>query len=189
MSDVSSSHSVRVRLLGIAILSVLCYGAGDVRGSSSAADLTLESDRTIRVRILSDLSSRSVRVGQLFSVATVDDVYVDGLLVVPKSSLGRGSIVAARRARSFWRRGRLQLTITSIFAPDGTVIPVVLPGGAGGPAQTLRERRGPFDFFYGDDVVITCGTITTVLVEEDTTLRGVARDELMSLPKPPPCGH
>jgi hypothetical protein len=188
MSDLSSRHSIRVRLTCVAILSVLCFGAGDVRGPSSAADLTLESDRTIRVRILSDLSSRSVRAGQSFSVSTVDDVYVDGVLVVPKSSLGRGSISTARRARSFWRRGRLQLTITSIFAPDGTVIPVVLPGGAGGPVETLSGRHGPFGFF-GDDVVVSCGTITTVLVAEDTNLRGYVRDELMSHPKPAPCGH
>jgi hypothetical protein len=188
MSDLSNRHSVRVRLLGVAILSVLCFGAGDARGPSGAADLTLESDRTIRVRILSDLSSRSARAGQSFSVATVDDVYVDGVLVVPKSSLGRGSIVTARRARSFWRRGRLQVTITSIIAPDGTIIPVVLPGGAGGPVESLRGRHGPFGFF-GDDVVVPCGTITTVLVADDMNLSGVTRDELMSHPKPPPCGH
>src|SRR5579863_3851312 len=166
MIFLSNSHTVRVRLLCTAILSLLCFGAGDARGPSSAADLTLESDRTIRVRILSDLSSRSARAGQSFSVSTIDDVFVDGVLVVPKSSLGRGSIVVARRARSFWRRGRLQLAIMSIFAPDGTVIPVVLPGGAGGPAETLHGRHGPFGFF-GDDVVVSCGAITTVLVAED----------------------
>jgi hypothetical protein len=188
MSDYSRSHGVRVRLLGVAILSVLCFGAGDVRGPSGAADLTLESDRTIRVRILSDISSRSARAGQSFSVSTVDDVYVDGVLVIPKSSLGRGSIVAARRARSFWRRGRLQITVTSIFAPDGTIIAVVLPDSGGGPAEALRGRHGPFGFF-GDDVVVSCGAITTVLVADDTNLRGLTRDELMSRPKSPPCSH
>ncbi|HLJ84211.1 MAG TPA: hypothetical protein VKT51_08590 [Candidatus Eremiobacteraceae bacterium] len=172
----------------MAILSLLCIAARDAQAPSNAFDLTLESDRTIRVRILSDLSSRSARAGQSFGVSTIDDVYVDGVLVVPKNSLGKGSIVAARRARSFWRRGRLQLTIASIVAPDGTVIPVVLPGGAGGPAETLHGRHGPFGFF-GDDVVISCGTITTVLVAEDTNLRAPTRDELISHPKTPLCGR
>ncbi len=181
-------HAVCFRALCAAILSVFVQAASASQGTSSGPEFTLESDRTMRVRILSDLNSRNARAGQSFSVAAVDDVYAGDMLVVPKNSLGRGSIVAVRKAKSFWRRGRLQIAITSIFAPDGTVIPVVLPNGTGGVAPVLRGKDGPFGFF-ADDVVVPCGAIATVLVAEDTLLRGYRRDELAPRPRPPPCGH
>ncbi|MBV8530517.1 MAG: hypothetical protein JO104_04310, partial [Candidatus Eremiobacteraeota bacterium] len=84
------------------------------------------------MRIMTDIDSRTAREGQQFAVATIDDVFVGDQLVLPKYSPGRGTVIVARRARMFWRRGRLQIEINSIAAPDGAVVTVVLPESSSG---------------------------------------------------------
>ena len=177
----------RLLALSVAILSLLAQSAGARKGPSSSA-LTLESDRTIRVRVLADLNSRTARDGEEFRVATVDDVLVGGVLVLPKDSPGKGSVVGVRRARSFWRRGRLQIAVGVVFAPDDTPVPVVLPNGSPGITPIYSGRHGPFGFF-ADNVTIPCGTIATVLVSADIALRGYSRADLPPRPHTPSCPH
>src|SRR5579862_8503725 len=120
-------HARRLFSMCAALLCA-CACAASAGREPSAVALTLESDRTVRVRILADIDSRSAREGQQFTVASIDDVYVGDQVVLPKYSIGRGTVIVARKARIFWRRGRLQVEINSIEAPDGSTVPVVLPG-------------------------------------------------------------
>ena len=63
---------------------------------------TLNTDQTIRVRMDSELNSRSARIGDRFTTTVVDPVYVDGTEVIPAGSkvIGRVATCAARRAAS-----------------------------------------------------------------------------------------
>jgi hypothetical protein len=59
---------------------------------------TLNTDQTIRVRMDSELNSKTARVGDRFSTTTVEPVYADGAEVIPAGSKVWGRVSTVKRA-------------------------------------------------------------------------------------------
>src|SRR5687768_10972541 len=58
---------------------------------------TLGADQTIRVRMDSELNSKTARVGDRFSTTSTDPVYVSGVEVIPAGSKVWGRVSSVKR--------------------------------------------------------------------------------------------
>ncbi|HEX8160670.1 MAG TPA: hypothetical protein VF538_02125 [Pyrinomonadaceae bacterium] len=78
---------------------------------------TLATDTTVRVRLDSELSSRTARVGDTFSTTTTEPVYGEGVEVIPVGSKIWGRVTTVRRAG---RRtpGNISVRFNSVELPN-----------------------------------------------------------------------
>ena len=78
---------------------------------------TLDADQTIRVRMNSELSSKTARTGDRFSTTVVEPVYADGVEVIPAGSKVWGRVQTVRRPG---RRtpGSISVGFTSVELPN-----------------------------------------------------------------------
>ncbi|HKP72140.1 MAG TPA: hypothetical protein VJT82_04325 [Pyrinomonadaceae bacterium] len=78
---------------------------------------TLRADETIRVRLDSELNSRTARVGDRFSTTVVEPVYADGVEVIPSGSKVWGRVRTVSRAG---RRtpGNISVSFYSVQLPS-----------------------------------------------------------------------
>jgi hypothetical protein len=79
---------------------------------------TLGADQTIRVRIDTELNSKTARVGDRFSTTSVEPVYADGVEVIPSGSKVWGRVSTVKRAE---RRspGTISVNFYSVQLPNG----------------------------------------------------------------------
>jgi hypothetical protein len=79
---------------------------------------TLGADTTMRVRMDTELSSRTARVGDTFSTTVTEPVYAEGVEVVPVGSKVWGRVTTVNRAG---RRtpGNISVRFTSLQTPNG----------------------------------------------------------------------
>ncbi|MFL6227759.1 MAG: hypothetical protein ACJ741_03160 [Pyrinomonadaceae bacterium] len=84
---------------------------------------TLGTDTTMRVRLDSELSSRTARIGDTFSSTTTEPVYGGGVEVIPVGSKVWGRVSTVTRAG---RRtpGNISVRFTSVQLPNGARYPV-----------------------------------------------------------------
>jgi hypothetical protein len=78
----------------------------------------------IRVRLLSPISSKDARPEDRLSFEVLEDVLVDGAVVVKRDARGKGRVTEAQKSRSFGRKGKLSFAIDSVEAVDGQSLPV-----------------------------------------------------------------
>jgi hypothetical protein len=78
---------------------------------------TLATDTTVRVRLDSELSSKTARVGDTFSTTTTEPVYAEGVEVMPVGSKVWGRVSTVTRAG---RRtpGNISVRFTSVELPN-----------------------------------------------------------------------
>jgi hypothetical protein len=84
---------------------------------------TIPADTTMRVRLDSELTSRTARVGDTFSTTTTEPVYAEGTEVVPVGSKVWGRISTVTRAG---RRtpGNISVRFTSVQLPNSARYPI-----------------------------------------------------------------
>ncbi|MCA1628986.1 MAG: hypothetical protein LC785_03545 [Acidobacteria bacterium] len=78
---------------------------------------TLATDTTVRVRLDSELNSKTARVGDTFSTTTTEPVYGEGVEVIPVGSKVWGRVTTVTRAG---RRtpGNISVRFTSVELPN-----------------------------------------------------------------------
>jgi hypothetical protein len=78
---------------------------------------TLATDTTVRVRLDSELSSKTARVGDTFSTTTTEPVYAEGIEVIPVGSKVWGRVSTVTRAG---RRtpGNISVRFNSVELPN-----------------------------------------------------------------------
>jgi hypothetical protein len=84
---------------------------------------TLDTNTTMRVRMDSELSSRTARVGDTFSTTVTEPVYADGTEVIPVGSHVWGRVSTVTRAG---RRtpGNISVRFTSVQLPNRARYPI-----------------------------------------------------------------
>lgn len=113
---------------------------------ASAAARRLPDGTRIAVRTMEPLSSATVKDNDPVSFAVLEDVVVDGEVVIKQGTPVRGTIVDAEAKRRMGRAGKLQYTVNETKAVDRSVIRL----------RALQDRRG--------DSNVTSTTVTTVAV-------------------------
>ena len=148
-----------------------------------AAPLVLEDGTPVKLVLQENLSSANTVTGQTVSFETVEDVMVDGIVVIPKMSTAWATITQAQAKRRMGRGGKLDLNIDKVRLADGekAMLRAVREGKGGGHAGAMTGAivatslviwpAAPlFLLMHGKDVTIPKGTEINAFVNGDSKL-------------------
>ncbi|MGA7889142.1 MAG: PEGA domain-containing protein [Candidatus Sulfotelmatobacter sp.] len=150
---------------------------------TSKKGFVLEDETPVRLRLNRTISSADAHVGDTVDFATVDDITVNGTLVIPKGGLAFATVTEAQAKRRMARGGKLDINIDYVKLVSGEkaalrAVKDVKGGGhtggmVGGMVVTgiLFFPAAPFFLFmHGKDISIPKGTEITAYVNGDTKL-------------------
>jgi hypothetical protein len=150
---------------------------------TSAKGFVLEEGTPIRLRINRTVSSADSHVGDTVDFEVLDDISVNGTLVVPKSGLAFATVTEAQAKRRMARGGKLDINIDYVKLVSGEkaalrAVQDVKGGGhtggmVGGMVATslVFFPAAPFFLFmHGKDITIPKGTELTAYVNGDLKL-------------------
>ena len=125
----------------IAVLCALSIAAVPVLATQASADTHIPSGTRATVALRGWLSSADANVGDTFEAALVNDILVEGQLVVPAGSTLVGRVADVERARGMSRGGKLTLVIDRLVSGDGDSTPA-LATVTGGRRRRRARRQG-----------------------------------------------
>jgi hypothetical protein len=122
-------------------------------------------------------------VGQLVSFEVVEDVLVDGLVVIPKGGTAWATVTAAEHKKHMGRGGKLDLNVDKVRLLDGskTLLNAVKNTKGGGHTGAMTGAivltslvvwpAAPFFLLMHDkDITIPKGTALTAFIQGDDVL-------------------
>lgn len=146
--------------------------AGMVVGAPSRAGPFLPQGTSVRLRTLSPLSSTDNKAGDRFDLEVSEDVLLNGRVVIPRGSPGKGEITLVKKKGMWGKSGKLETRVLSVRANGmdiplrGTVLDKGDTGTAGVVGAILVLPVAGF-FVTGTSAVLPQGTGFTGLTESD----------------------
>jgi hypothetical protein len=150
---------------------------------SQSPKFVLEDGTPIKLVLGETISSADAVVGQLVSFEVVEDIIVDGVVVVPKGGTAWATVTAAEHKKRMGRGGKLDLNIDKVRLADGskTLLSAVKNTKGGGHTGAMTGAivatslilwpAAPFFLFmHGKDITIPKGTALTAFVQGDDVL-------------------
>jgi hypothetical protein len=143
----------------------------------------LEDGTPIKLVLAQTISSSDASVGQTVAFEVVEDVLVDGIVVVPKGSNAWATVTAAEHKKTMGRGGKLDMNIDKVRLADGskTLLSATKNAKGGGHQGAMTGAivatslilwpAAPFFLLiHGKDITIPKGTAITAFVQGDDTL-------------------
>src|ERR1700688_909169 len=150
---------------------------------TSAKGFVLEEGTPVRLRINRTVSSADAHTGDTVDFEILDDITVNGTLVIPKGGLAFATVTEAQPKRRMARGGKLDINIDYVKLVSGDkaalrAVKDVKGGGhtggmVGGMVVTslVFFPAAPFFLFmHGKDISIPKGTQITAFIEGDAVL-------------------
>ncbi len=150
---------------------------------TSNKGFVLEDSTPVRLRINRTISSADAHTGDTVDFEVLDDITLNGVLVIPKSGLAFATVTEAQPKRRMARGGKLDVNIdyVKLASGDKAALRAVkdLKGGGhtgamvGGMVATgiVFFPAAPFFLFmHGKDITIPKGTEITAYVNGDMKL-------------------
>jgi len=150
---------------------------------TSKKGFVLEDETPIRLRLNRTISSADAHVGDTVDFDALDDITVNGTLVIPKGGLAFATVTEAQAKRRMARGGKLDINIDYVKLVSGEkaalrAVKDVKGGGhtggmVGGMVATslVFFPAAPFFLFmHGKDISIPKGTDITAYVSGDMKL-------------------
>ena len=150
---------------------------------TSAKGFVLEEGTPVRLRINRTISSADEHVGDTVDFEVLDDISVNGTLVIPKGGLAFATITEAQPKRRMARGGKLDMNIDYVKLVSGEkaalrAVRDVKGGGhtggmVGGMVATsivFFPAAPLFLLMHGKDISIPKGTEITAYVNGDMTM-------------------
>jgi hypothetical protein len=88
-------------------------------GATEPKPITIPNGRRLTVRLLQTVSSKNASPGQRFEAELASPVVVNGVTLLPRSTLLRGHVTAVRASGRLHKPGYLRLTLDSVRTPEG----------------------------------------------------------------------
>lgn len=141
----------------------------------------------VKIALRTSLNSEKNEIGDPVPYEVLEDVQVDGVMVIAKGTKGEGRLTKVRRKGAFGRSGRLQIDFGNIQAVDGTLLPLTLGEKAIQENKALAYAvgasvaglvvLGPLGavagvFVQGDPVKVEKGTEFFVEIGEEKEVSG-----------------
>lgn len=162
----------------IAVMQQKASGAAPAAaGAGGGREIVLPDATEVTVRLLKTISSADARADDEVKFEVVEDVVVDGVVVIRKDAVARGRVLMAEHKKSFGRKGKLDFSIDTVEAVDGQKIRLRYTReergkSKYGTAGVVTWVAGPFGFLVkGKDVEIPSGTEYTIFIDEQRTIR------------------
>jgi PEGA domain len=146
-------------------------------------DHAIHDGTPVKLRLSENLSSADAHAGQEIPFECVDEVQVDGVIVLPKGSAAVGNVTEAEPKRSMGRAGKLDIAISYARLKDNEKVALRATKEAKGGSHTgamagamvatslIIWPAAPFFLFMkGKDITIPQGTEITAFVEGDMRL-------------------
>lgn len=166
-------------------------GSGAVSGHTAnhsqgpaSGEFRLRDGASIRLETTATISSAHARVGQAMIFDVVENVFVQGVLVIPKGTIVSGRITTVKPKRRLARGDQLGISIESLQAADGERVWLrgekQATGGGHVKAMTGAVAASGVFFFpaapfflllHGKGATIPEGTGVTAYVNGDTPLK------------------
>ena len=149
---------------------------------------TIPMDMLVKIKMVTPVGSKTSRTGDVFVYQAAQDIYVNGVLVIPQGAQGTGKVLKVEQAKNFGRDGELQLNFDTIDAVDGTSVPVLLGDKAKEENKSLATAAGaslagmailgPIGivggaFVHGKDVNIPAGTEFYIQTKSEVEVVGL----------------
>jgi hypothetical protein len=150
---------------------------------TSAKGFVLEDSTPIRLRFNRTVSSADAHVGDTVDFEVLQELSVNGTLVIPKGGLAFGTVTEAQAKRRMARGGKLEINIDYVKLLDSEKAALrAVKGGAGG-GHTGAMTAGivatgivffpaaPFFLFmHGKDITMPKGAEFTAYVNGDVKM-------------------
>lgn len=151
--------------------------------AAPAVGFLLEDGTQVHLVLSENLSSADAVTGQTVEFEVVDDVTVNGFVVIPHGSTAWATITDAEHKRRMGRAGKLDLNIDKVRLADGAkamlrAVKDVKGGGHTGAmvgamvatSLVIWPAAPLFLLMHGKDVTIPKGTNISAFVQGDITL-------------------
>ncbi|MGA7622083.1 MAG: hypothetical protein WB630_25140 [Candidatus Acidiferrales bacterium] len=151
--------------------------------ATPAAGFLLEDGTPVHLVLSENLSSADAVTGQTVEFEVVDDVIVNGFVVVPHGATAWATVTDAEHKRRMGRAGKLDLNIDKVRLADGekALLRAVKDTKGGGhtgamvgamvaTSLVVWPAAPLFLLMHGKDVTIPKGTNITAFVQGDVTL-------------------
>jgi hypothetical protein len=129
----------------------------------------LANNTPIRLKLNKTISSATAHVGDAVELEVVEDVIVDGVIVLSAGWKVNGAIAEAEAKKRFGHGGKLAFTITSMTLADGEQVKVRCYQEASGSSNTSADSVIPLS--SGKDVTIPKDVEFTALVDGELRLK------------------
>lgn len=166
----------------------LSYAGGNIE----VADTSIAKDTLVKIKLVTPLSTKTNRPGDIVVFQAAEDVYSGGQLVIPKGACGQGKVTKVEPAKNFGRDAKIEISFDSIEAVDGTMIPTFLGEKAKEETKSLAKAAGatvaglallgPIGvvggaFVHGQDINIPADTQMYIQTKSDTEVYGLSIKE------------
>jgi hypothetical protein len=155
----------------------------DTSNFTSAKGFVLEDSIPVKLRINRTISSADCHVGDTVDFEVVQDVSVNGTLVIPKGGLAFATVTEAQAKRRMARGGKLGVNIGYVKLVSSEKAPLravkdlkggghtgVMVGGIVATGIVFFPAAPFFLFMHGKDITIPKGTEITAYVSGDMKL-------------------
>ena len=159
-----------------AVMSVAPSAKVDV----AASDWILHEGTPIRLRLMRNLSSANAIEGANIDLETLDDIAVNGKIVIPRNSMALATVTSAEAKKRMGRAGKLSVNIDYVRLPTGEKLSLrgIENPRAGGHVGAMTGAivatsivfwpAAPFFLFmHGTDAKIPAGHEVHVYVNSD----------------------
>lgn len=165
-------------------LSRIAYSGGQIEVVSTL----IPKDTLVKIKTLSTLNSKQSRQGDSVALAVAEDVYVGGVLVLPKGANGFGKVTKVQQPGSFGRDAKLEISFDSLVATDGTTVYTFLGDKAKEETKSMVKAAGASvagmvilgpvgiiggAFVNGKDANIPIGSQLYIQTKDDIEVYGV----------------
>jgi hypothetical protein len=170
-------------MLSTMLVSALVFTPIAATAQEQSKGFVLEDGTPIKLVLSENLSSASAHTGDLVAFETVEDVKVQGVVVIPRGSNAWATITDSQHKRRLGRAGHLDLNIDKVRLADGEkVLLRAIAGGSGGGHQgamigamvatSIITFGGAalFLLMHGKDMKIPEGTQVTAFIQGDVSL-------------------
>jgi hypothetical protein len=144
---------------------------------------TLEDGAVVKLKLMRDLLSSEVKDEDAIEFEVIEDVKVDGVVVIPRGAKAEGTVIDAQTARRLGRTGRIGVRLDWVFPATGKRLPLRAvsarsDGSRAGQvasnttiAATFFFPAAPFFLLMkGKEVTIPKGTLVTSFINGDHRL-------------------
>lgn len=149
----------------------------------SVSGLVLQDGTPVRLRINRTISSADARTGDQVDFEVLEDVRVNGVIVIAKGGTALGTVTAAEAKRRMARGGKLDITVDSVRLIDSekAALRAIKEGNGGGHTGAMTAGivatslvlwpAAPFFLMmHGKDFTVPKDTEITAYVNGDMTL-------------------
>ena len=157
--------------------------ANRVPASEPGPTLTLEDGTVVKLKLMRELFSPKVRDEEAIDFEVIEDVLVDGIVVISRGARAVGTVIDAQAARRMGRTGRIGVRLDWVFLATGkrATLRAVDARSDGSRAMGVAENvmlAGTFFFpaaplfllQKGKEVTIPKGTLVTAFIDGEVRL-------------------